>query len=240
MSTYSDIILANPNLAHYYRCSATSSPLVDLKGSENLTVSGTGITFNQTGLITKDSDGSFDTTAATSGIAKTSSHTQVGGTTDFTYEFWLKSSSTSANVYLVGEGNTSTNTPYLYVAIDSLTSGKLRFRCVNSANSAVDVSTSGTYNDGNPHYVALVGTRSTNTLNLYVDDVRSGAVATTSSWPAAPISLNKFAIGGISRTTDGSFANYIYDEVATYTAALSTDVLYHHYTAGKAQFGSMF
>jgi hypothetical protein len=235
MSRYSDIILANASLAHYYRLGEASGNLADSKGSETMTPSGT-VAYNAAGAIVNDSDGAFDTTGGTNGTAKTSSHTQVGGGASATLELWLKFTSTVTNNFVAGEASSSSTSQVFYIGI---VSGKLRIFVRNNTLNPGDVQTTATYNDGNWHYVALVGDRTANTLNLYVDDVRGGSAANV-AYPTGTYGMNQFAIGCLYRTTAGSFAPVVMDEVAMYTTALTTDQMYEHYRAGLGQFGSFF
>jgi hypothetical protein len=138
--------------------------------------------------------------------------------------------------YVAGEASSYSTSQEFYIGI---VSGKLRIFVRNNTLNPGDVQTTATYNDGNWHYVALVGDRTANTLNLYVDDVRGGSAANV-AYPTGTYGMIQFAIGCLYRTTAGSFAPVVMDEVAMYTTALTTDQMYEHYRAGLGQFGSFF
>lgn len=227
-SAYADLILSTAGLQHYYKCDDYSgTTLSDSKGSETLTIAGTN-SLTTMGAIAGSPATAFDTTGGSNGVAYNVSHTQIVGSTDFTFEGWVKTSSGSGGLFFFGEGNGASNNATAYVGY---VYGKPRMFVRNNA-AAGDVTGTGTaFNDGSWHYLAMVGNRSANTINLYVDNLGSQVSMT---YPATPFTFNHFSINAIYRTSLGSYSPAVTAHVATYNVALTVTQMQQHYTAGVA------
>lgn len=225
-SAYADLILSTAGLQHYYKCDDYSgTTLADSKGTETLTVTGTNSLIT-TGPVAGSLGTSFDTTGGSNGTAYTTSHTQIGGTADYSMEGWVKTTDSGSNKFYFGEGYSSNNPTNILGA----NSGVPRLFVRN--NSAVgDTSGGGNFADGQWHYYCVVGDRTANTINCYVDNL---GVQVSMTYPATPFSLDRFAIGSMYRSTNGFYTKIVVAHVATYNVKLSVAQIQQHYTAGVA------
>lgn len=227
--SYVATIMATSGLQHYYKCNeGTGSTLIDSKGSEHLTISGTN-SLTAPGLISGDMSTSFSTQSGTNGIATNTSHTTIVGS-DFTYECWVDLSQATAG-YLFTEGKDTTNYAGVVVSAVSGTTIRLAFVCRNPTGN---VSSSGSaYFDATiPHYVVFRGTRTSNTLEVIID---GGAIvgASLTTYPTGTYSNTGFCIGALWRGSAAAYGKIGIAHVASYNVALSDSTLQQHYYAGK-------
>lgn len=235
---YHDLILSESGLQHYYRCNETSgSTLADSKGSETLTAAGT-YALNSTPAIAGSLSGSFDTTGGTTGYAVNTSHTQIVGIGDFSFECWFNTTTTSDNIFFMGEGRTTSGTPYTHMSISST---KLRGVARNDAGTSAYIYGNTVLNDGKNHHLVFTGVASTSTMSIYVDGKSDATPVAT--LPATPYTYNNFALACLYRTGASNFSPVKLSHAATYNVALSSTIILNHYqagVAGKMAFAGMF
>ena len=138
---------------------------------------------------------------------------------DFTLECFFKSTATS-NQGLISKRTTggATNTDFsTYLWAD----GKVKIWLSNGSSYFVnELTTAGTYNDGEWHHVAFV--RNSGTLHIYVDGVSDANVSATGTIP----STSKTFHIGTDHLTNGPFIGYISnvrvdDSTAIYTSTFT-------------------
>lgn len=227
-SAYAALVLTTPGLQHYYKCDDYSgTTLTDSKGSETLTITGTN-SLSTLGAIAGSPATAFDTTGGTTGTAYTTSHTQIGGAADYSMEGWVKTTDSGSNKFYFGEGYLSSTNPTNYLGA---TSGVPRLFMRNNAGIGDAAGSGASLADGQWHYYCVVGDRTANTINCYVDNLGSRASMT---YPATPYTVNNFAISSMYRTTNGFYTKIVVAHVATYNVKLSLAQMQQHYTAGVA------
>jgi hypothetical protein len=129
------------------------------------------------------------------------------GTSDFTVEAWIKTSSTKANMVIAGSCNLSS--AYWTFGI---TAGKLSFITNNTSTSFTGVSSTNAVNDGKWHHVAAV--RNATSCSVYID----AALVGTANYAAMDLTNGAdFVIGGSDCSPALSFVGSI-DEVRLWSA----------------------
>ncbi|KQV07006.1 hypothetical protein ASC63_06585 [Leifsonia sp. Root112D2] len=221
--TYGKAVFAdNPEI--YWRLDDTSgSTMKDSSESSNAGLRSGGVTLGTSGALA-GGVGSAATFNGQNGlIAASNSETNP---TVYSIETWFKTTTTVGGK-LIGFGNTQTGTSgnydrHIYMQND----GSLVFGTYTGVtNTAISPLS---YNDGKWH--SVVGTQSSNGMQLYVD----GVLVATNSQTAAQNYTGYWRIGG--DTTWGSssaFFNGQLDEAAVYTTALSSDRILTHYELGS-------
>jgi len=212
---YSASVLADSPVGYYRLNESSGSTFADSSGnSRNLTLASGSPTYGVTGATT-DGDKAITCSGATT-VINGQTTPFVPGSTDFTLECWVKSTTVGTKV-AVGK-------------VDSLFAGDSYWIGFSSGNitfaaNSVLVSASGG-NDGNWHHV--VGTKTASTVTLYVDgaSVATGGAAGSCS-PTGNFTIGRFGDG----TTSGFEYPDSVDEVAFYTSALSSGRVSAHYSA---------
>lgn len=229
--SYSTMIINTPGLAHYYKCDEISgSALIDSKGNEDLTTNGT-YELDKLTLIAGPWNGAFDTTASTDGTAYSNPHEQIAGTSDFSYEFWFKTTSSTLGAYLVAEGSSASDTPIIGVSTSTVSAGKLRLYAQNAAGTS-SADTTSVYNDGIRHYGVVVGKISEGTIELHLD----GQQAASITYPPGNYGFDRFSIMSLARSTLTAFLAGSISHVAMYAVALDNGTIQQHYDNGRGYY----
>jgi hypothetical protein len=146
-------------------------------------------------------------------------------------ELWFKTTSTTSFASPgVWKGTGDVETAAFFFNVGG--SGKVGVRAMDSAGSGFILieNATGTYNDGNWHYLCATSV-STGNMTLYVDGV---SVASTST-ARYGTNQNKQITAGANATAETSFANYFNGSlaaVAVYSTTLSGTQITKHYTEG--------
>jgi prepilin-type N-terminal cleavage/methylation domain-containing protein len=147
---------------------------------------------------------------------------------NFTYEAWIKFTSTSAGLNIISEGGSSSSNPFVQLNTGvSGSDGEIRVQMRNNSGAAANVASTANYNDGNWHHV--VGCYDGTKMHLYVDGTEVG---TPVAAPAGPYTENQTRIGTRGYTTPAfNFAGSI-SVARIYPFALSAAQVLANYTAG--------
>ena len=222
MSAYSDLILATPNLAGYWRLGETSgTTATDALGVNNLTIAG-GVTLGTPGLIAGDADTAM-TFDGINGRASKSGVANLASANALTVELWVTPTIDVNDMY-VSDGRltryrfgcASTGVPYYNMGSAD--------RALSGAGKVYTTGVTG-------HYVWSAKVEGTNIVTrLYVNGsqvaVQDEGITTLPAWD------NGIVIG--AQTTAGTThpAKGVIDEVAIYKAALDATTIADHYAAG--------
>lgn len=146
----------------------------------------------------------------------------------FTYEAWIKFTTTSAGLNIISEGNSSGANPFtqLNTGVGG-SDGKIRIQMRNNAGSATSVSSTANYNDGNWHHA--VGCYDGTNMHLYIDGAEVG---TPVAPPAGPYTLNQTRIGAKGYTTPSFYFAGSMSVARIYPFALSAAQAAANYAAG--------
>lgn len=225
---YKDLVLAEPNLVHYWICDETSgTTLKDSKGSNDLTLAGT-YQLDSDVLVSGEYHGSFDTVHGTSGYAYNRSYTPVVTQPKFTYEMWFRTKTTGSNVYFLSENHTSNNDPLSGLTIKA--GGTLQWFFRTAGTNFISITSTDSYNDSQVHHVVATGDGTT--LSLYVDSELVG----TSTYPAGSATFNALSLGALYRSSVGNYTDGVYGHVAMYNDALPEKTIIEHYKNGIGYF----
>lgn len=223
MTTYLAEVQADTPAAFYRQGEASGTTMVDSSGN------GRDGTFNNTptlgvaGAITGDADTAITYTAASSQDGRTAYASWLDIGSGLAVECWVKTSATGTSQLVVSRNNTTTNVWHLGVLA---TTGLAQFFIRNTAGSTVQSTVS--VADGVWHH--LVGVYNGTTAILYVDGVPVASTAATSA------GLSTTASQGINVGSRGNlFLNGSADEVAYYSAALTTARIARHYSVGAGK-----
>ncbi len=158
----------------------------------------------------------------------------VGRHPSFTISLWAKLSSTGQNsLCLFAEGNSTTTTPFTSLRTDNRVAGGQNSSLLTANRPNAGGSAIITRSDAQPldgvdwHHLVLVqtdGGDGTATRTVYIDGVADPAAGGT-GWPSKPAtevySLDTTALGGLRRSTNGSYVSGLIDDVAVWKRALT-------------------
>lgn len=198
--------------------------------NNNMTIRNTPILGDSTGLtgITKCFD--FDGVNEVCDTAYAATF-NVAPSSNWSYEMWVKTTATGSYASPgVWKGDSDQETAAFYMNVSA--NGRVGVRFMNSSNSGLVLveTTSGSFNDGNWHYLAATGASAGN-VKLYVDAVE---VASSSTGRSSQ-STNRQITAAANGTGDTTFANYLDGDiaaVAVYNTTLSSTRITAHYNAG--------
>lgn len=226
--TYSSSIGATSSLVNYYRLGDIGTTIeLDSQAANNGTYFN-GPTLGVAGAISGDSntavqfDGINDYSTAARQIA-----------TDFTIEFWFKS--TQTDTFGTGcnqwwDGARLVDADQQFQNNDfgtSLCGGKLMAGV--GGTSDVSFKSTASFNDGAWHHVVMTRTASTAVFRLYADGVLLGSATGTTT-----AALNVSAIISFGRAQEGNdYYTGTLDEVALYSSVLTSAQISGHYALGK-------
>jgi signal peptidase I len=199
----------------YYRFNDISGPTAsDSSGNERLaTYSDSGISYQASGALQRDSSNEAITLDGTQGMVTSSAAT--AGLQSMTTQIWFKTTSTEGGKlvgFAVGTSDSALTDRVLYMAPQ----GNIVFG-IDSATKKT-IQTPNSYNDGNWHMVAV--TLSGLDAVLYIDGEKVASGTTTS---APTDSSGYWLIGGGNFTEWATIPNFSgsLDEVAIYTKPLT-------------------
>lgn len=138
----------------------------------------------------------------------------------FSYEVWMKSTSTATAKAMVSENRNNTTQGYAELRLHS---GVARFAIAPDSGSAVAMVSVATINDGSWHHV--VGTCDGSYMRVYVDGSASG----TPVAPPGALTVNRVQIG---RSAGNAYYPGSLSVVRIYNAALTADEVAANYAAG--------
>ena len=218
--TYAEDVVGDSPVSYWRLGESGGTAAADSAGSANALASG-GVTFGAAGAIGSDSNtaATFD---GTDDLVATQS--SVPGPNAFAVEAWFKTTSTAGGK-IVGFGNANTglsSTADRHLYLDG--TGRVAFGVYPGARRIVQSGAG--LNDGQWHHV--VGNLGPSGMELYVDGVRVGQLAGTTT---AQNYSGYWRIGG-DRTWAGNthFAGSI-DDVAVYPAPLSGAQVSSHWAS---------
>jgi hypothetical protein len=147
---------------------------------------------------------------------------------NFTYEAWIKFTSTSAGLNIISEGGSSGSNPFVQLNTGvSGSDGKIQVQMRNDSGTAANVASTANYNDGNWHHV--VGCNDGTNMHLYVDGTEVG---TPVAAPAGPYTENQTRIGARGYTTPASYFAGSIAVARIYPFALNASQVATNYDAG--------
>ena len=243
---YPSIVKADAPLM-YYRCNETSgTSLADASGNGNTGTVAGGVSFGSAGVFLYDTDAAIDLssgTAAATGVIVTPGFT-VAGTTNWTFEAWVKS--TSSSTQEIFEWVSGVTAGQMYVTSLLVVNGRvvLQYGAQSTTTpgptgGAAVVTSTTAVNDGGWHHVAvtLAGNVAAGacTYSVYVDGVLAGTPWTTAAygWNGTSVvgAVYSYASGpGIYTTTPAWIGSM--DELAVYPTVLSAARIAAHSAAG--------
>lgn len=217
VTSYSDAVLTDGPL-RYYRLDELGGPTLNdaSMSGQNATASGSGVSYNQTGLLAGTGDAAcvFDGVA---GLAQIPTSGLPTGASAWTMEAWVKPSASTETVAI---GSFGTNTTKQGVEF-GLISGKP----YASIASGTQVTWGSALTAGTTHHV--VAYNDGTNLGIVVD----GGTAVTAAHSGQSITASTASISQWYGSAGGYFAGTI-DEFALYAGALSAARITAHYTAG--------
>ena len=210
---------------HYWRLGeASGAAAYDYASLDDLNLTGT-YTRGAAGAITGDTDPATTFSGTTTSGA---TPTAVTAPSMFTEEAWVNTTSTAGGK-IVGFGNKATGSSssydrHLYMA----TNGRVSFGVSNNGTKYT-VTSAAALNDGQWHH--LVGSFDGSGMTLYVDGVRVGRSAATTT---ATSYTGYWRVGGDATWSGAAYLKGAIDDVAIYPAALTpTQVLKHYADSGR-------
>jgi RHS repeat-associated protein len=219
-SNFAGTVTSNSPSAYWRLAETSGTTAVDASANTHTGTYTGGYTLNVTGALTGDTNKAV-TFNGTTGYVNAVPDTGVGEDSAFSAEAWIKTT-TTANQYVLAEGNTTAQTWYDGLHVNG---GKAVFT-VTGATANVGVTGTTTVNNNVWHH--LVGVRNGNTLLIYVDGELDG---TTTGTPGT-VTLNTTTIGALKRPSVTSFFNGSVDEAAYYPTVLDADTIARHYHNG--------
>ncbi len=155
-----------------------------------------------------------------SGYIACGTNASLSGSTDFSVEAWIKTTSTTGGEIVCQRDPNGYQGEYV---CDMSSSGSLEFFIFNSSEYQFDITSSKTVNDGNWHYLAFVRAGTTGTIYVDGASVATGSGAVQSLSPTIQTYIGA-DIRGSTSYFGGSMAN-----VAIYNHALSANRVIDHY-----------
>jgi Concanavalin A-like lectin/glucanases superfamily len=244
--TYSNMICATGNVAHYWRMDAPSGTTeTDHFGSGYSTgdltyINTADVTLGTTGLVPLNSDAAvtFGGNVTNPGFALTNSLSSAEltpqKTLDYTLEIWFKPSSLSGDRYIATDADSLQYNFRLYAS--SSGGAKLRFLVwtqtpgVCNGATAFDLTATNAFSTGSAYYIIAESDSTGSTwaasgVKLYVNNV-SEATATGSGDVCA--TNHRFYLGIEGQDRNGQAAGVI-DDVAIYDRILTSQERIDHY-----------
>lgn len=138
-------------------------------------------------------------------------------TTPYWISFWVKGSAQSDKV-IVGHGRSSTTTPIFTLASGLVGTSKLKafVRDDTSTIKLNSIESTTTVFDNTPHHVVWVD--NAGTAALYIDKVQD---ATNFNYTPTALTIDRFAVGAVIRTSVANYFNGLIDNVSVGTGTLS-------------------
>lgn len=223
-SAYANDVTSDGASAYWRLGEPSGSTAYDYAGFNDATVQG-GVSRGDTGAIQGDGDTASTFSGRSDGYAVSSA---MDSTPSFTIETWVKTR-TGSGGKIVGYGNSTTGDSSSYdrhLYMDN--AGHLIFGVYPGGVQTVQ--SSGTYNDGDWHYVVAT-LSSTKGMALYVDGkkVASNAAVTSAQSYAGYWRIGGDNLNGWPSTPSSSYLQGTIDDVAIYPAALSLAAIQQHY-----------
>ncbi len=146
----------------------------------------------------------------------------VYGASGYSVEMWVKGSPTN-DTYFYSEANSATNTQYfsLRASVLGVNKGRVSARLVNNAGTVLLNSVNGTIIafDGNWHHIVWVDDGGS--CQLYVDGVLDSTDFDYT--PVGSFTFNRTSVGALYRTTASAFCKSKFDQVRTWSVALTQE-----------------
>jgi autotransporter-associated beta strand protein len=237
-NSFSQTVLATPGLVAYWKLDDAPSSMtgVDSSGNGNNLTYGnpTAGEFGQPGALAGDADTAITLDGTDQYASIPSDVFQFPGGGDQTFETWFKTTSSGVILSVTGNGSVPGVTgnfngwvPALYVGTD----GKVYASMFWHGATGDQVVSSGTYNDGNWHYVADV--YSGGTESLYIDGslvgTRSGDSQSDFNGGRYSYYLGTgFTNGWTATNTSWFYFNGSLDDTAVYNTSLSAATISSH------------
>lgn len=146
----------------------------------------------------------------------------------FTFEAWIKFTSTASGLNIISEGNSAGSNPFTQINTGvSGADGKIRIQMRNNAGTTTNVASVANYNDSNWHHV--VGCNDGTNMHLYTDGAEVG---TPVAAPAGPYTENQTRIGARGYTTPAFYFAGSMSVARIYPFALSATQAATNFAAG--------
>ena len=147
----------------------------------------------------------------------------------FSYETWVKFTSTAAGLNIISEGGSGGSNPFVQLNTGvGGADGKIRIQMRNNSGTATNVASAANYNDGNWHHA--VGCFGGTNMHLYVDGAEVG---TSVAAPAGPYTENQTRVGTRGYTTPAFYFAGSIAAARIYPFALSPTQVAANYAAGR-------
>jgi prepilin-type N-terminal cleavage/methylation domain-containing protein len=146
----------------------------------------------------------------------------------FTFEAWIKYTSTASGLNIISEGNSGGSNPFsqLNTGVGG-SDGEIRIQMRNNAGAATSVQSTANYNDNNWHHA--VGCYDGTNMHLYIDGAEVG---TPVAAPAGPYTMNQTRIGTRGYTTPSFYFAGSMSVARIYPFALSATQAAANFAAG--------
>jgi hypothetical protein len=146
----------------------------------------------------------------------------------YTFEAWVKFTSTASGLNIISEGNSAGSNPFtqLNTGVGG-SDGKIRIQMRNDAGTTTSVASTANYNDSNWHHA--VGCYDGTNMHLYID---GSEVSTPVAAPAGPYTENQTRIGARGYTTPSFYFAGSMSVARIYPFALSATQAAANYAAG--------
>lgn len=166
---------------------------------------GSGVQFNNAGIINYDDNFSFDIDDA------------------FSIEFWVKFTYGGATILMIASKQRHIAPLEGYHISTGL--GKIRFALRDSDDKLILLETPGTYNDGSWHHVVCVydgdGAVTHIDTKLYVDNVNVGTYISTDKFTGTMVNSVNFQLSGRNGNNAVLTSDFVLDELVVYSRALT-------------------
>jgi len=225
----------------YYRCGETSgSVLNDSSGNLQTGIISGGAAFGSAGVLLYDTDSAIDlSNGTTSPSANITTPTfTTTGTTTWTFETWIKTSSTTTQQ--VYEWPSTVAFGFMQVVTLVMSGGTLSIQHGTQSSNIIGplgstvVQSNVVVNDGNWHHVAVTLTTTlgtSGTYALYVDTVSAGS-ATIDDWKGQLFTGAVYWLASGAGYSGASAWIGQMDEIAVYPSILSSARITANYNAG--------
>jgi hypothetical protein len=154
-------------------------------------------------------------------------------TNTFSLECWVQFTGTATRLFVSKQSNAGNFEGY---AINTISSGLLRFVIRDNLTNILAVETVGTYNDGAFHHFVCTydGTSTEAGMKIYVDNVLDTTVSTSGTLTGTIINNNvSFQISGRDGANNCIDSNTILDEVVVYDRELTAAEVSFRYNNGN-------
>jgi hypothetical protein len=224
---YTAAVAADSPNSYWPFAETTGTVAYDYSGSGHNAAISNGVTLGAAGPRPSTFPGFSSSTKAyqfdgSSGFVGAGTAASLGGSTDFTVEAWINTSSATTQVIAQQRDSAGYLGEYQFTVNAS---GNLNFYIYNSAYQA-DVTTATSVADGAWHQVAAV--RSGTYLYIYVD----GALAASGSGTVVALGPTLQTFIGSDQRDGVSYFNGSLAAVAIYSHALSSGRIVQHYVVG--------